>query len=270
MNAITDKVGSAERNAFEEHFQSSWEDPTMSSERKTWSAAWAAREQTHPTAQEAEPAVLPIAAKTHGAWDGLELLDELPDGTELYAHPPRPQADAGAAPAVDREKLIDAIADGLRGTWHCTRVWEAWHIGTMSQDDFVPVDESETPSEIADAVLSMLAAPQAPAAAETLRPGIDAAAKMLTKKAEDFAAEHGHDDMGGLSFGQGAHAEAKLDWHSSLLELAEEVRALLTSRCNRPPAGWACSRAPGHEGPCAATPAPAAATAPSEGEKRHG
>ena len=61
--------------------------------------------------------------------------------------------------AIDRDALIDAIAQGLRGTWHCTRVWEAWHIGTMSQDDFEPVDESETPTEIADAVLALLAAP---------------------------------------------------------------------------------------------------------------
>jgi hypothetical protein len=29
----------------------------------------------------------------------------------------------------------------------------------MSQDDFEPVDESETPTEIADAVLALLAAP---------------------------------------------------------------------------------------------------------------
>ena len=61
--------------------------------------------------------------------------------------------------AIDREALIDAIAQGLHGTWHCARVWEAWHVGTMSQDDFEPVDESETPTEIADAVLALLAAP---------------------------------------------------------------------------------------------------------------
>ena len=63
--------------------------------------------------------------------------------------------------AIARDALIDAIAQGLHGTWHCTRVWEAWHVGTMSQDDFEPVDESETPTEIADAVLALLAAPPA-------------------------------------------------------------------------------------------------------------
>ena len=64
--------------------------------------------------------------------------------------------------AIDRDALIDAIAQGLHGTWHCTRAWEAWHVGTMSQDDFEPVDESETPTEIADAVLALLAAPPQP------------------------------------------------------------------------------------------------------------
>ena len=61
---------------------------------------------------------------------------------------------------------------GLHGTWHCTRVWEAWHVGTMSQDDFEPVDESETPTEIADAVLALLAAtPTAQAEGWTTLPG---------------------------------------------------------------------------------------------------
>jgi hypothetical protein len=31
---------------------------------------------------------LPIAMKTHGAWDGLELLDDLPDGALLYTTTP--------------------------------------------------------------------------------------------------------------------------------------------------------------------------------------
>jgi hypothetical protein len=30
----------------------------------------------------------PLAMKTHGAWDGLELLDDLPDGACLYTSPP--------------------------------------------------------------------------------------------------------------------------------------------------------------------------------------
>jgi hypothetical protein len=69
------------------------------------------------------------------------------------------------------------------------------------------------------------AAPQ-PAVAAGWSEGIQAAAKLLEKKADDFAQQHGYDDMGALSFGRGAHADAKLDYHSGLLELAEEIRAL--------------------------------------------
>ena len=29
--------------------------------------------------------------------------------------------------AALREKLIDLIAEHLSGTYHCTRVWEAWN-----------------------------------------------------------------------------------------------------------------------------------------------
>ena len=61
--------------------------------------------------------------------------------------------------------------------------------------------------------------------------GVEAAAALLSKKADDFAQKHGYDDMGGMSFGRGSHADAKLDYHSSLIELAEEVRAML----NTPP-----------------------------------
>ena len=56
--------------------------------------------------------------------------------------------------------LTSAIAGALSGTWHCMRVWEAWHHGTMSEDDFEPVAESETPREIAEIVAGMYALAQ--------------------------------------------------------------------------------------------------------------
>lgn len=66
----------------------------------------------------------------------------------------------------DVEALTDKIAECLHGTYHCNRVWEAWHVGTMSQYDFEPVDESETPREIAEEIVSMLASTPAPAQQE--------------------------------------------------------------------------------------------------------
>lgn len=79
--------------------------------------------------------------------------------TPLYVAPQPPAALPGEQDAApDRQALIDVIAQGLSGTWHCTRVWEAWSVGTMSQDDFEPVEESDTPGELADAVLALLGA----------------------------------------------------------------------------------------------------------------
>ncbi|MDR2331896.1 MAG: hypothetical protein LBE61_00270 [Burkholderiaceae bacterium] len=63
--------------------------------------------------------------------------------------------------ALDREALTDLIANQLRGTYHCNRVWEAWHVGTMRKEDFAPVDESDTPGEIADAIIAKLDADRA-------------------------------------------------------------------------------------------------------------
>jgi len=61
---------------------------------------------------------------------------------------------------IDREKLIDLIAEHLSGTYHCMRVWSAWHVGTMSENDFSDVGESDTPTELADAILALAEAPQ--------------------------------------------------------------------------------------------------------------
>ena len=58
----------------------------------------------------------------------------------------------------DVDSLTDTIAEGLIGTYHCTRVWGAWHVGTMGKNDFEPVDESDTPRELAETVIAMLAA----------------------------------------------------------------------------------------------------------------
>lgn len=54
---------------------------------------------------------------------------------------------------TNREALTELIAGHLSGTYHCTRVWSAWNVGTMSQDDFEDVGESDTPTELADAIL---------------------------------------------------------------------------------------------------------------------
>lgn len=70
--------------------------------------------------------------------------------------------------AIDRESLIDLIEENLYGVYHCGRVWEAWHVGTMSQDDFTEARGSELAPDLADAIIAKFAAsPEAaPAAME--------------------------------------------------------------------------------------------------------
>lgn len=65
------------------------------------------------------------------------------------------QEDArGRLPSV--EALEEVIVGGLFGAYHCTRVWDAWNVGTMSRDDFHSVADSETPRELAEGVRALL------------------------------------------------------------------------------------------------------------------
>lgn len=42
-----------------------------------------------------------------------------------------------------REVLRDALASGLAQTYGCSRTWNAWNVGTMTEEDFYPVDECD-------------------------------------------------------------------------------------------------------------------------------
>ncbi len=65
----------------------------------------------------------------------------------LYAHP---------KPKVDVDALADIIAQSLQGMYYCGRVWSAWRVGTMSEDDFWPADEGDAPREIAELVVESI------------------------------------------------------------------------------------------------------------------
>ena len=69
----------------------------------------------------------------------------------------------------------------------------------------------------------------APSIPEGWKEGVEAVAAMLQEKADDYANEYGHDDRGGLSFGGGMCGQIKMDYYSNLVELTEEVRAMLTA-----------------------------------------
>lgn len=63
-----------------------------------------------------------------------------------------------AAPTVveplTRDVVAEIVRNHLTATYHCTRVWAAWSVGTMTEDDFELASESDMAEEIADAILA--------------------------------------------------------------------------------------------------------------------
>lgn len=59
------------------------------------------------------------------------------------------------------DKMKAAVAEAIsETTYTCSRVWEAWHYGTMTDEDFEPAWEDETLlTEVVQAVLAALPAP---------------------------------------------------------------------------------------------------------------
>jgi hypothetical protein len=85
------------------------------------------------------------------------------DMKDCIAELERQLAERGEAAVFNIDSATDLIAEALKGTYHCNRVWAAWGVGTMSEDDFSPVEESETPREIAEALAAKLyTGPQVP------------------------------------------------------------------------------------------------------------
>ena len=60
-----------------------------------------------------------------------------------------------------RDRLAAEIAGQLWCAYDCMRVWSAWGVGTMSENDFRPT--SERAHEIADAIIPLILASRAPA-----------------------------------------------------------------------------------------------------------
>ncbi len=54
-----------------------------------------------------------------------------------------------------RDRLATALSASLSQSYDCTRTWQAWSVGTMGQDDFVPV--SDRIDEIVDEAMAAIA-----------------------------------------------------------------------------------------------------------------
>lgn len=61
-----------------------------------------------------------------------------------------------------RDALVERLRSELSDSYDCTRVWEAWSVGTMTEDDFAPV--TDRIEEIADGILSLRSAIATPPA----------------------------------------------------------------------------------------------------------
>lgn len=56
-----------------------------------------------------------------------------------------------------KEAVMDAIASALGDAYDCTRVWAAWGIGTMSEDDFrLITNDADRLGELADAAIAAM------------------------------------------------------------------------------------------------------------------
>lgn len=59
-----------------------------------------------------------------------------------------------------KDAIIVAMVEELGDTaYYCTRVWEAWSVGTMREDDFVSLaHDDDAMSMLADAVIRVIEA----------------------------------------------------------------------------------------------------------------
>jgi hypothetical protein len=125
----------------------------------------------HPASPSAPPSERDVAEWINRLplWHGASR-DEL-TGIVLraFAHwgcpatPPAPEV--GELGEQRRNAVIEAVTEALGNAYDCLRVWEAWGVGTMGEDDFELVAENgERVVEIADAAIEAMrpAAPPAP------------------------------------------------------------------------------------------------------------
>lgn len=83
--------------------------------------------------------------------------------TRLLRHSDASTSDATKAVMPElREAIFESLGSEMVSTYDCTRVWEAWSVGTMGQDDFSPVNDRL--DEIVDAIMVAIAERQGGAA----------------------------------------------------------------------------------------------------------
>lgn len=120
-----------------------------------------------------------IYTKTADCWKFFQA------GAQLQASRVAPVVRAVPDDAALDSALYDAMAEQLNDLYSCGRVWSAWSVGTMSEDDFsIASEDSDIVSNFVSAArVAMLAAPSAPQAVAA--PDRDAVLEEAARIIED-------------------------------------------------------------------------------------
>lgn len=178
---------------------------------------WERANQTHPAPAVAQEPVGHVIGKPgcmEMAW--LPHKKQVNVGDLLYTEAPAVAQDDvmfEAGKAAGRQEVKDAQSE--------PDFW-AWVRNAYREPE--STDFTIHNMEVAYQAGRAAAVAQEPVVQRTLgyEQGIQDAAKMLDTKADDYAKEFGFDDMGALEFSR----EAQREYHSTLVELAEEVRSM--------------------------------------------
>jgi hypothetical protein len=87
--------------------------------------------------------------------NAIDLLNRAPPAlTRLIAELEAQQSQ----PDPTHGQIVDIVNHHLTSVYVCTRVWSAWGVGTMSEDDFSEASETDLPAGLAGAILDFLRA----------------------------------------------------------------------------------------------------------------
>ncbi|MGG4053527.1 hypothetical protein ABEW79_17950 [Delftia tsuruhatensis] len=182
-------------------------------------------------------------------WPVTDMLMNM-DAANMRGIAQRALAAAPQAPAAPSGEVISA---------NCEFATVRWLHQTSGKGGGDPKNSYSWPITGEKVFLAASAAPSTHA-------GLLAAAAHIQAKAQAHLDERGSYDP---DTGAVEMSDANQEHFNTLDELADEIRMMADkaapASCDRPPAGWTCTRAPGHDGPCAA--APAAPAVDAQGER---
>ena len=108
---------------------------------------------------------------------GMHHAEDCPNYIDVWRTCPCPECSARRA--RERDELAEKFAEALRDVaFTCSRVWEAWQYGTMTQDDFSPAWENE--ELIGSLVDAVLGKSEPTSTFDAMFPGIQKSLDALT------------------------------------------------------------------------------------------